>query len=72
MAAGWLEAVGAGSETGALAAPYPSNIPWPTLVRDGDGWMVVAFDGTPYGGRVCGYGTHGDVVFLRPGPGSTV
>jgi hypothetical protein len=59
-------------ETGALSAPYLSNIPWPTLVRDGDGWLVVAFDGTPYGGRVCGYGTHGDVVFLRPEAGSTV
>lgn len=59
-------------ETGALDAPYPSNIPWPTLVRDGAGWLVVTFDGTPYGGRVCGYGTHGDVVFLRPAAGSTV
>lgn len=59
-------------ETGALAAPYPSNIPWPTLVPDGDGWLMVAFDGTPYGGKVCGYGTHGDVVFLRPEAGSTV
>ncbi|GAA4707986.1 hypothetical protein [Nocardioides conyzicola] len=52
--------------TGTLAAPYLSNIPWPTLVPDGDSWLMVAFDGTPYGGRICGYGTHGDVVFLRP------
>lgn len=59
-------------ETGSLAAPYPSNIPWPTLVRDGDEWLVVTFDGTPYGGKVCGYGTHGDLVFLRPEPGATV
>lgn len=59
-------------QTGALAAPYPSNIPWPTLVRDGDGWLLVTFDGTPYGGRVCGYGTHGNLVFLRSEPGATV
>lgn len=59
-------------ETGALEAPYPSNIPWPTLVRDGDDWLLVTFDGTPYGGRVCGYGTHGDLIFLRPESRSTV
>lgn len=59
-------------ETGAVAAPYLSNIPWPTLVPEGDSWLMVAFDGTPYGGRICGYGTHGDVVFLRPEPRTTV
>jgi len=53
-------------QTGTLAAPYPTNIPWPTLVPDGDSWLLVAFDGTPYGGPIPGYGTHGDVVFLRP------
>lgn len=53
-------------ETGELAAPYPSNIPWPTLVPDGDSWLLVAFDGRPCGGPLPGYGTHGDVVFLRP------
>ncbi|GAA1775150.1 hypothetical protein GCM10009795_021360 [Nocardioides hankookensis] len=58
--------------TGTVAAPYLSNIPWPTLVPEGDSWLLVAFDGTPYGGRVCGYGTHGDVVFMRPEVGSTV
>ncbi|WP_028644055.1 hypothetical protein [Nocardioides sp. URHA0020] len=59
-------------ETGTVAAPYPTNIPWPTLVPDGDSWLLVAFDGTPYGGRVPGYGTHGDVVFMRPEPRTTV
>ena len=59
-------------EIGELAAPYPSNIPWPTLVPDGDTWLVVAFNGRRTGGRLPGYGTHGDVVFLRPSPGSTV
>ncbi|MGB0099798.1 MAG: hypothetical protein WBP61_05900 [Nocardioides sp.] len=55
-------------ETGALAAPYPSNIPWPTLVPDGDGWLLVGFDDTTYGGPLPGYGTHGDVVFARSVP----
>ena len=59
-------------ETGTLAAPYPTNIPWPTLVPDGESWLLVTFDGTPYGGRVCGYGTHGEVVFARPERGATV
>lgn len=59
-------------ETGELAAPYPSNIPWPTLVPDGDSWLVVAFNGRRSGGPLPGYGTHGDVVFLRPADGSTV
>lgn len=53
-------------ETGELAAPYPSNIPWPTLVPDGDSWLLVAFDGRRSGGPLPGYGTHGDVVFMRP------
>jgi hypothetical protein len=53
-------------ETGALDAPYPSNLPWPTVVPQPDGsWLLVAFDGTPYGGELPGYGTHGDVVVMR-------
>jgi hypothetical protein len=59
-------------ETGELAAPYPSNIPWPTLVPDGDSWLLVAFNGRGSGGPLPGYGTHGDVVFMRPSAGSTV
>lgn len=52
-------------ETGTLAAPYLSNIGWPTLVGlDDRKWLMVTFDGTPYGGRLPGYGTHGDVVVL--------
>jgi hypothetical protein len=52
-------------EVGALDAPYPTNIPWPTVVRDGDGWLLVTFDGTRTGGRLVGYGSHGDVVVMR-------
>lgn len=48
-------------EVGALDAPYPSNLPWPTLVEHQGRWLLLTFDGTPYGGRVAGYGTHGDV-----------
>lgn len=59
-------------EIGAVDAPYPTNIPWPTLLPDGDSWLLVAFDGTGHGGPVAGYGTHGDVVFMRPEPRATV
>ncbi len=56
-------------ETGRLRAPYPTNIPWPTLVpvdaADGS-WLLVGFNGRPHGGPLPGYGTHGDVVVARP------
>lgn len=57
-------------EIGTLEAPYPTNIPWPTVIapdeyRPDDGWSLVTFDGTPAGGRLAGYGTHGDVVVMR-------
>ncbi len=50
---------------GVLEAAYPTNIPWPTLVPHGEDWLLVTFDDTRQGGRVCGYGTHGDVVVMR-------
>jgi hypothetical protein len=53
------------AEVGALDAPYPTNIPWPTLLRDGDGWLMVAFNAAGYGGDLVGYGTHGAVVLMR-------
>ncbi len=54
---------------GALDAPYPSNIPHPQVVeRPGGGHLIVSFDGTPYGGRVLGYGGHGDVVVMSTSP----
>jgi len=52
-------------QVGALDAPYPSNLPWPNLARDDQGWLLVTFDGAPAGGTLLGYGTHGDVVVLR-------
>ncbi len=47
-------------------APYVGVVlPWPTLVRDHDGWLLVTFDGTRAGGGLLGCGTHGDVVLMR-------
>jgi len=50
---------------GAVDAPYLSNIPWPTLVPLERGWLLATFDGTPAGGPLPGYGTHGDLVLMR-------
>ena len=52
-------------QVGTLDAPYPSNLPWPTLVHLPDGWLMATFDGTAAGGPLPGYGTHGDLVVLR-------
>lgn len=49
-----------------LDAPYPTNIPWPNLARLDDGsWLLATFNGSAVGGRLVGYGTHGDVVVMR-------
>ena len=55
-------------EVGALDAPYPSNIPWPTLLPMDDHWLMLTFDGTPAAGRLTGYGTHGDVLVMSTQP----
>ena len=52
-------------EVGELDAPYPSNIPWPTLLETDAGLLLAAFDGEAYGGRLVGYGSHGAVHFAR-------
>ncbi len=56
-------------QVGELDAAYPSNLPWPSVARDanddGDGWLMVGFDGTSAGGALLGYGTHGDVIVQR-------
>lgn len=52
-------------EVTTLRSTYGTNLPWPTLIPVEDGWIHIAFDGTPYGGRLPGYGTHGDVVISR-------
>ncbi|MDN5893921.1 MAG: hypothetical protein L0H93_07830 [Nocardioides sp.] len=55
-------------QVGALDAPYSSNLPWPSLIPHGDQWLLVTFDGKPYGGPLTGYGTHGDVVVMATEP----
>lgn len=52
-------------EVGTVEAPYLTNIPWPMVVRDGDDWLMLAFNGSKAGGDLLGYGTHGEVVLLR-------
>jgi hypothetical protein len=48
-------------EVATLDAAYPTNIPWPTLAGD----LLIGFNGERYGGRLVGYGSHGDVVVQR-------
>jgi hypothetical protein len=52
-------------ELGTLDAPYPTNLPWPSLARLDEVWLMATFDGRRAGGRLLGYGTHGDVVLMR-------
>ena len=56
------------TETGTLEAPYPTNIPWPTLLETDEGWLMVTFNGTAYGGPLVGYGSHGALVLARARP----
>ncbi len=54
------------SRLGDLDAPYGTNLPHPQVFDLPDGQRVlVTFDGTQYGKRVLGYGTHGDVILMR-------
>ncbi|GAA1915714.1 hypothetical protein [Nocardioides hwasunensis] len=61
-------------DTGLLEASYPTNLPWPSLARVDDAWLMATFDGRPAGGRLLGYGTHGDLVVMRsrPSAGTTL
>ena len=52
-------------EVGRLDAPYPTNIPWPSLVEVDGRRLLITFDGTPAAGDLLGYGTHGDLVVLE-------
>jgi hypothetical protein len=53
------------ADRGALDAPYPTNLPWPSLAPVDDGWLMATFNGRPAGGKLLGYGTHGDLVVMR-------
>ena len=52
-------------QVGTIDAPYPTNLPWPTIVATPQGSLLVGFDGSTTGGRLPGYGTHGAVVIAR-------
>jgi len=52
-------------EIGTLDAAYPTNIPWPTIAVTEGQSLLVGFNGNRYGGRLVGYGSHGDVVMQR-------
>ena len=52
-------------DVGTLDAAYPSNIPWPTLVDLEGQSLLIGFNGSAYGGRLVGYGSHGEVVIQR-------
>lgn len=54
-------------DLGTLDAPYPTNLPWPSVARLDDRWVMVTFNGRPAGGRLLGYGTHGDLLVMRSG-----
>ncbi len=53
-------------DVGTLDAAYPTNIPWPTLVAVDGQNLLIGFNGAAYGGRLVGYGSHGEVVLQRP------
>ncbi|KQV77661.1 hypothetical protein ASC64_02175 [Nocardioides sp. Root122] len=52
-------------DRGVLDAPYPTNLPWPTLAHLDGAWLMASFNGRPAGGKLLGYGTHGDLVVMR-------
>ena len=57
-------------DVGTIDAAYPTNIPWPTLVALEGQSLLIGFDGAAYGGRLVGYGSHGEVVIQRGRPAS--
>ena len=53
------------ADLGLLDAPYPTNLPWPSLAHVDGGWLMVTFNGRTQGEDLLGYGTHGDLVVMR-------
>jgi hypothetical protein len=62
------------ADLGVLDAPYPTNLPWPSVARVDGTWLMASFNGRPAGGKLLGYGTHGDLVVMRSAaaPGATL
>jgi hypothetical protein len=52
-------------DLGLLDAPYPTNLPWPSLAHVDGSWLMATFNGRRAGGTLLGYGTHGDLVLMR-------
>lgn len=53
------------TELGLLDAPYPTNLPWPSLAHVDGRWLMATFNGRAVGEKLLGYGTHGDLVLMR-------
>jgi len=52
-------------DLGLLDAPYPTNLPWPSLAYVDGTWLMATFNGRAVGEKLLGYGTHGDLVVMR-------
>ncbi|WP_210649393.1 hypothetical protein [Nocardioides sp. SYSU D00065] len=53
------------ADVGVLDAPYPTNLPWPSVAHVDGTWLLATFNGRTAGGGLLGYGTHGDLVVMR-------
>ena len=42
-------------DLGVLDAPYPTNLPWPSLAAVDDGWLMVTFDCNQWKKRLWAY-----------------
>ena len=52
-------------DLGVLDAPYPTNLPWPSVAHVDGAWLMATFNGRAVGEKLLGYGTHGDLVVMR-------
>ncbi len=54
-------------DLGLLDAPYPTNLPWPSVAHVDGTWLMATFNGRAVNEPLLGYGTHGDLVLMRSG-----
>ncbi len=52
-------------DVGLVDAPYPTNLPWPSLAHVDGAWLMASFNGRAVDEELLGYGTHGDLVMMR-------